>query len=72
MYNVEFEVQGDQLIIRIDLHQELGVSSSGKSTIIATTGGNVAVPGWEAVKVGLNVYRPQQVDRTSRRMASQW
>ena len=72
MYNVEFEVQGDQLIIRIDLSQELGVSSSGKSVIIATTGGNVEVPGWEAVKVGLNVYRPQQADRTSRRMASQW
>jgi len=34
-----------QLIIRIDLNQELGVSSSGKSVIIATTGGNVAVPG---------------------------
>ena len=72
MYNVEFEVQGDQLIMRIDLSQELGVSSSGKSVIIATTGGNVEVPGWEAVKVGLNVYRPQQVDRISRRMASQW
>jgi hypothetical protein len=72
MYNVEFEVEGDQLIIRIDLNQELGVSSSGKSVIIATTGGNVAVPGWEAVKVGLNVYRPQHVERSSRRMASQW
>ena len=72
MYNVEFEVQGDQLIIRIDLSQELGVSSSGKSVIIATTGGNVAVPGWEAVKVGLNVYRPQQAGRSSRHMASQW
>src|SRR2546429_7462841 len=72
MYNVEFEVQGDQLIIRIDLNQELGVSSSGKSVIIATTGGNVAVAGGEAVKVGVNVYRPQQAGRTSRRIASQW
>ena len=68
--NVVFEVQGDQLVITIDLSQELGVSSSGKSIIIATTGGNVAVPGWEDVKVGLNVYRPQQVGRASRRMAS--
>ena len=72
MQNVEFELEGEQLIIRIDLSQELGVSSSGKSVIIATTGGNVAVPGWEAVKVGLNVYRPQQADRISRRLASQW
>src|SRR5256885_16802326 len=72
MQNVEFEIEGDQLVIRVDLSQELGVSSSGKSVIIATTGGNVAVPGWEAVKGGLNVYRPQQAGRTSRRMASQW
>jgi hypothetical protein len=72
MYNVEFEVEGDQLIIRVDLSRELGESSSGKSVIIATTGGNVEVPGWEAVKVGLHVYRPQQADRTSRRMASRW
>ena len=72
MENVQFQVQGNHLVITVDLGQELGVSSSGKSVIIATTGGNVAVPGWEAVKVGLNVYRPQQADRTSRRMASQW
>src|SRR6266487_3757164 len=61
-----------QLIIRIDLNQELGEPSSGKSVIIATTGGNVAVPGRKAVNVGLNVYRPQQVERTSRRLASRW
>ncbi len=70
MQNVEFEVRGDRLVITVDLSQELGVSSSGKSVIIATTGGNVAVPGWEDVKVGLNVYRPQQAGRISRRMAS--
>jgi hypothetical protein len=68
MQNVEFEVEGDQLIIRVDLSQELGVSSSGKSVIIATTGGNVVVPGWEAVKVGLNVYRSRQAGR----MESRW
>ena len=44
MQNVEFELEGDQLVIRVDLSQELGVSSSGKSVIVATTGGNVAVP----------------------------
>ena len=70
MQNVAFEVEGDQLVIRIDLSQELGESSSGKSVVIATTGGNVAVPGREAVKVGLNVYRPQQVSSTSRRISS--
>ena len=70
MQNVEFQVEGDQLVIVVDLSQELGESASGKSVIIATTGGNVAVPGCEDIKVGLNVYRPQQVNKTVRRMAS--
>lgn len=70
MQNVEFQVEGDQLVIVVDLSQEFGESASGKSVIIATTGGNVAVPGCEDIKVGLNVYRPQQVNKTVRRMAS--
>jgi hypothetical protein len=72
MQNVEFEVQENRLVITVDLSQEQGVSSSGKSVIIATTGGTVAVPGWEEVKVGLNVYRPQRATFTnvSRRNAS--
>jgi len=70
MQNVDFQVQGNQLIIVVDLTQELGVSSSGKSLIIATTSGNIAVPGFEDIKIGLNVYRPQQVSRTARHMAS--
>lgn len=56
--NVVMEVQGNTLVITVDLSQSFGVSGSGKSTIIATTGGNVSVPGQEAVKVGLNVYCP--------------
>ena len=75
MQNVEFQVEGNALMIVIDLSQELGESSSGKSVIIATTGGNVSVPGYEDVKVGLNVYRPvqqQQGNRGVRRMASRF
>lgn len=71
MENVQFEVQGTRLMIVVDLEQEIGESASGKSVIIATTGGNVSVPGYENVKVGLNVYRPQQqMSRGPRRMAS--
>ena len=71
MQNVEFQVQGNLLVITVDLAQELGVSASGKSIIIASTGGNVSVPGYEDVKVGLNVYRPQpQTGREIRHMAS--
>ena len=57
--NVTFRVQGTKLVIEVDLSRELGQSASGKSIIIATTAGNVPVPGREEVKVGLNVYRPQ-------------
>lgn len=70
MENVKFQVQGDNLVIVVDLSQELGESASGKSVIIATTAGNVSVPGWEDIKVGLNVYRPQQVSKGMRRLAS--
>ena len=57
MKNVEMRVQGNTLIIQIDLSQSYGPSSSGKSETIATTAGNVPLPGNEAVKVGVNVYR---------------
>lgn len=67
MENVEFQVNGDQLTIVVDLSCELGQSASGKSIIIATTSGNVSVPGYEEIKLGLNVYRPAQVGRTVRR-----
>jgi hypothetical protein len=56
MKNVQLEVRGQQLIITVDLTQNQGPSASGKTEIIATTGGNVAVPGREEIKLGLNVY----------------
>ena len=57
--NIKAKVQGDELILTIDLSKNFGLSGSGKSIIIASTEGNVAVPGREDVKIGLNVYRPQ-------------
>jgi len=56
MKNVDMKVEGDILIIRVDLSKEFGPSSSGKTTIIASTEGNVSVLDREE-KVGLNVYR---------------
>jgi hypothetical protein len=56
MKNVEMRVEGNVLIIRVDLSKEFGPSSSGKTTIIASTEGNVSIPDREE-KVGLNVYR---------------
>ena len=58
--NVSMRVDGSILVIEIDLSQTLGLSSTGKSEIVASTGGNVGVPGQPEVKVGLNVYRPRK------------
>ena len=49
------KVDGNMLTITVDLSQEFGPSSSGKTTIIATTEGNVTIPGREE-KIGLNIY----------------
>jgi len=57
MKNVELTLDGNILTIKVDLSKEFGPSTSGKTTIIATTEGNKAVPGKEDVKIGLNVYK---------------
>jgi len=49
-------ILGNILTITVDLSKEFGPSSSGKTIIIASTEGNVAVPDRDE-KVGLNVYR---------------
>jgi hypothetical protein len=56
MKNVEMSVNGNILTIKVDLTKEFGPSASGKTIIIASTEGNVAV-GDRPEKVGLNVYR---------------
>ena len=57
MKNVEMNVEGNILKIEVDLSKEFGPSSSGKTIIIASTEGNVSIPGAEDKKIGLNVYR---------------
>jgi hypothetical protein len=56
MKNVEMILEGTMLTITVDLSKEFGPSASGKTTIVASTEGNVSVPGREE-KIGLNVYR---------------
>ena len=56
MKNVQMTVAGFMLTITVDLTKEFGPSSSGKTIIIASTEGNVAVPERDE-KIGLNVYR---------------
>lgn len=57
MKNVEMKLNGNILNITVDLSKEFGPSASGKTVIIASSEGNKSVPGYEDVKIGLNVYR---------------
>jgi len=52
--NVEFSVEGDVLTIVIDLSAATEESKSGKTLIVASTGGNKQMG---SVIVGLNAYR---------------
>lgn len=58
MKNVSAKVSpdGKSLTLVVDLTKEFGPSSSGKTTIIASSEGNQVATG--DVKFGLNVYRP--------------
>lgn len=55
--NVSVELDGNMLTIRADIGAETTTSGSGKSEVVASTNGNVAVPGTD-LKLGLNLYRP--------------
>jgi len=56
MQNVDMKLDGDTLVIRVDLAKRLGDSKSGKTVLVATTEGNVKVPGSKEIQIGLNVY----------------
>jgi len=53
--NVSMKVEKDILTITVKLKERHGVSSSGKTDIIATTSGNADV-GVDGIKFGLNVF----------------
>jgi len=59
MKNVLMVVDEDNILtIKVDLNEDFGASKSGKSTVIASTEGNVALDGeLSSIKVGLNVYK---------------
>lgn len=57
MKNIELEVKNNKLTITVDLSKDFGASKSGKTTIIATSEGNVALPDNPGIKLGLNIYK---------------
>lgn len=58
MTNVQMTLEGHILTLKIDLSQEIGPSKSGKTVLIATSGGPARVPN-RTERVGINVYRPR-------------
>jgi hypothetical protein len=57
MKNIEMKLSGNILTITVDVSKEFGLSTSGKSKIIASTEGNISIPEKEEIKIGLNIYR---------------
>lgn len=57
MKNMEMKLSGNILTITVDVSKEFGMSSSGKSKIIASTEGNISIPEKEEIKIGLNIYK---------------
>ena len=54
---VQAEVNGKKLTILVDLDGNYGPSSTGKTTVVATTSGFVKVPGHENISFSINVNR---------------
>lgn len=54
MKNVETKMNGKILTITVDTSKSFGPSKSGKTTIIASSEGNIAIGD---VKLGINVYK---------------
>jgi hypothetical protein len=62
MENVELEIQGDTLILRVDLTKECGFTGGGKSVRIGSSEGNVQLwvdgkPHPDKIRFNLNVFR---------------
>ena len=55
--NIIAKTEGKKLILEIDLCKEIGLSGSGKNMKIASSGGNVTIPGTDNYKLGINVYK---------------
>ena len=57
MKNIDMKLNGNQLVITVDISKDFGMSKSGKSITIASTEGNISIPEHDDIKIGLNIYR---------------
>jgi hypothetical protein len=54
---IAIEIDGDMVTLKFDMSKSIGKSKSGKTTLIASSGGNVEIA--TGVKLGLNCYRDE-------------
>jgi len=54
--NIAAEVKDNKLTLVIDLEHRGGRSKSGKTTLVATSHGNIEVPNSDGVKIGINAF----------------
>ena len=57
MYNVEYQIHDNKLVISVDLDYEHGISASGKSIMISSTSGAISIDNTRLEKLNLNVYK---------------
>jgi S-adenosylmethionine hydrolase len=56
--NIKAEIKGSVLTLTVDMSKTFGPSKSGKTTIIASSQGNVPIQGSNPqAHIGLNIYR---------------
>jgi len=61
MKGYSYKIQGNQLIITVDLNSNLGQSQSGKSTLIASSyGKDVIAHKGQVINLNINVYKPNR------------
>lgn len=61
--NVDMKVDGDKLTIAIDLSVAGEPSSTGKTRLLAKTGGPIPVPGHDGISININVHRSRKKRR---------
>lgn len=68
-YNIKLKVDNGKLLIEVDLEQEIGLSSSGKSMVVASSRGSLMLypftsteedkSKFGAHRINLNCYKPR-------------
>ena len=62
MRNVKITVKDHTLTAVVDLSKDQGPSKSGKTILVASTGGNADIDGHAGFRIGVNVYKAKAAE----------